>query len=311
MRFRAYFQARRGARSTNQDRVGVFHTDGAVLLVVCDGMGGHYRGDIASQFVLDHIARAFRTQASPRVRDPAGFLARSIEAAHLGLWAHTRDRGLPGAPRTTVVAALVQDGRACWAHVGDSRLYLVRDGAIAHRTRDHSHVQALFERGSITAAQAAVHPDRNKIYNCVGQGQPPLIDVRPQIALRADDVLLLSSDGFWGAVPDSLLLAALASSEIDAALPTLMNAAEVSAGPACDNVSVAALRALHGPAGRMMPVLATPIESRIVSDAEIDTALTMLAWGAQASLDHALRAERRAERAALSAAIAPPADPAG
>jgi serine/threonine protein phosphatase PrpC len=279
MRFRSFLQARRGTRRTNQDRVGICHTDGAVLLVVCDGMGGHCRGDIASQFVLDHLSRAFRAAATPRLKDPVVFLARAIAASHDALWAHARAKGMPEVPRTTIVAAIVQDERACWAHVGDSRLYLIRAGAVAMATRDHSHVQALLERGEISAEQAADHPDRNKIYNCVGQETPPQIEFQRPVKLRAGDVLLLSSDGFWGAAPMRPMLDLLGCCEIDAALTLMMNAAELAGGSHCDNVSVAALRALPGFESRMTPVLATPMETRLVTDEDVDASIALIGWG--------------------------------
>jgi serine/threonine protein phosphatase PrpC len=83
---------------------------------------------------------------------------------------------LNDSPRTTCVACVVQDNIAYWAHAGDSRLYLMRDGRVIAQTRDHSRIRLLIDEGMISEAQAAVHPDRNKIYSCLGSPTPPEIE---------------------------------------------------------------------------------------------------------------------------------------
>ena len=104
-----------------------------------------------------------------------------------------RDR-LKDSPRTTCVACIIQDNIAYWAHAGDSRLYLLRGGKVVTHTRDHSRVQLLIDQGLINESQAAVHPDRNKVYSCLGGQQSPEIEFSRKTPLVAGDVLALCTD---------------------------------------------------------------------------------------------------------------------
>ena len=134
MRYQHAITNRLGNRQSNQDRCLIRHGKEAVLLVVADGMGGHARGDLAAQTAVDTFSRLFR-QHKGRFQDPHDFLRNAMEQAHdrvtrVGLAQHP-----PIEPRTTCVACLVQGQQAWWAHVGDSRLYLLREGRVVLRTK--------------------------------------------------------------------------------------------------------------------------------------------------------------------------------
>lgn len=237
MRFQVYQESRQGARPTNQDRIGYVYTNECLLMVVCDGMGGHYRGEIASQITVEVMARDFRRYAAPRLRDPAHFLASAILSSHQAIGQLAANNGLSETPRTTCVACVVQEGKVWWAHVGDSRLYMIRAGAMFRKTIDHSHVQTLLDCGSITQEEAAVHPDRNKIFNCLGQPTTPRIDVSQSTLLHEGDRLLLASDGLWGPLDPDFVAKSLATGDLSVATPMLMNLAEALSGRECDNLS--------------------------------------------------------------------------
>src|SRR4030067_1090330 len=110
--------------------------------------------------------------------------------AHERIVRFAHDNALGGFPGSTCIAALIQDGEVYWGHAGDSRLYLLRDGAVSARTRDHSMVQQWFEWGMITAEEARVHPQRNQITNCLGgvDGMFSMESGKP-VALHSGDVL--------------------------------------------------------------------------------------------------------------------------
>jgi serine/threonine protein phosphatase PrpC len=150
--------------------------------------------------------------------------------------------GLPDGPRTVIVACLVQDGNAFWAHVGDCRLYLVRQGRIAVQTRDHTLVQQLVDSGSLDEDAAATHPERNRILQCLGGYMPPRPDPIAKSRLARGDVLVLCSDGLWGSITQRQLLQSLGALPLEEALAELAGLAERRAAPQCDNVSVLALR---------------------------------------------------------------------
>jgi serine/threonine protein phosphatase PrpC len=242
MRFTVNHDSRIGKRGSNQDRVGWAHTDDALLLVVCDGMGGHRHGEVAAQIVLDNLLASFRISAQPRVDDPPRFLRQGFTDAHWAINNYASLRAIPlnDAPRTTCVACLVQDGIALFAHTGDSRGYLVRAGRTTMRTLDHSRVQMLIDAGEITELEAQTHPQRNLVVTCLGGDVLPHIDIAPPQRLETGDTLALCSDGVWSPLGESL--AAGLSYPLERAIPSLLERAEQMAGSTCDNLSLLALR---------------------------------------------------------------------
>jgi serine/threonine protein phosphatase PrpC len=245
MKYALFHESRVGKRPYQQDRVGQWHTPGALFLAVADGMGGHSHGEIAAQIAIDCLGAAFRAEAKPKVPDPDQFLYRGINRAHAMIVHQTQKQGLAGdpanSPRTTIVACLVQDGYAFWSFVGDSRLYVIRDGRILTRTRDHTPVQMLIDAGRIREEAAATHPDRNKLLQCLGGPRAPRVEPTAYARLSKGDIVLLCSDGFWGPLTQRQLLMGMVGKDMAQALPELMTLAETRAGPRCDNISVLAI----------------------------------------------------------------------
>jgi len=169
-------ESRIGTRLTNQDRVGYWRTERSLLMVVADGLGGHQGGELAAQIATDHFGDAFQRGARPALADPKNFLSTTLNDAHGAILREAYRLGLPDGPRTVIVACLVQDGNAFWAHIGDCRLYLVRQGRIVVQTRDHTVVQQLVDSGSIPEEAACTHPERNRILQCLGGYLPPRPD---------------------------------------------------------------------------------------------------------------------------------------
>ena len=242
MKFTIYQESRIGRRRNNQDRIAHCYSRDALLTVLADGMGGHLHGEIAAQIAVQYLTEAFQREAKPRLDDPFRFLASGLENAHYAIVGYTDERNLPDAPRTTCVVCVIQDNIAYWAHCGDSRLYLMRDGRTIGQTRDHSRVRLLIDQGVITEAQAASHPERNKVYSCLGGHQAPEIEFSRKTPLEAGDVILLSTDGFWGSLPPDMIALSLKQANLMQAVPMLMNQAEARGGQYCDNLSVVAVR---------------------------------------------------------------------
>lgn len=241
MQFLIYQASWRGARKNNEDRLGYSYSKEALLMVLADGMGGHLHGEIAAEIAVQSITQAFQREAQPKLADPYRFLTDAITLAHLAIIGFAAARQLPETPRTTCVACIVQDGAAYWAHVGDSRLYLIRDGRIESVTKDHSRVQRLVDAGRVRPEAMLNHPERNKIFNCLGQLHPPRIDVARKTNLLHGDTVYLCSDGFWGPLPPALVVDTLRDKDILKAVPELLDAAEVRAGNEGDNVSIVAM----------------------------------------------------------------------
>jgi PPM family protein phosphatase len=242
MRFSIFQESRKGSRKANQDRTSYAYTREALLMVVADGMGGHLHGEVASQIAVQLLTEAFQREAKPVLADASGFLQRSILDAHAALGDYARARNLVESPRTTCVACIVQNSLAFWAHAGDSRLYHVREGRIQAQTRDHSRVQMLVDQGRVREEAVHAHPDRNKIFNCVGASTRPQVELSKAVPLRPDDILILCSDGLWGPLTGKLIAATLMKHDLMAAVPNLLDLAELRAGADCDNLSVVAMR---------------------------------------------------------------------
>jgi serine/threonine protein phosphatase PrpC len=230
-----------GARELNEDRVGHWSAPDAVLMAVADGLGGHSHGELAAQIAIDVLGSAFAAEARPSLPDPADFLARALAAVHAAILREAHARQLADNPRTVIAVCLVQDGQAFWTHIGDCRFYLMRKGRIIVRSRDHTVVQRLVDEGRIREEAAASHPYRNRLLQCLGGYQAPHMEPVASERLAGCDILLLCSDGFWGALTPRQMMHALLSRPLPDAIPELVALAEACAGAECDNVSVMAM----------------------------------------------------------------------
>lgn len=242
MQFSVYQQSHIGGRKVNQDRMGYSYTREALLLVLADGMGGHQRGEVAAGIALQTMSALFRNAATPWVRKPERFLEEAFMQAHEAIQRYAREHGMPDNPRTTIVACLVQHNCAVWAHCGDSRLYWLRRGQILARTRDHSHIEHLIAKGLADPSERNTHPDRNKLYSCLGANTPPRVELSRQASLEPGDVLLLCSDGLWGILPDTEIVHQLSTHTIVQAVPDMIGMATAIAGSRGDNTTALAIQ---------------------------------------------------------------------
>ena len=185
-------------------------------------------------------------EASRPLFDPDGFLHLTIGRAHDAVVALGRGLPLEIRPRATCAVCLVQGSSAYWAHVGDSRIYQLRGGAVVARTRDHSHVELLLRAGRITERQAHDHPMRNYVECCIG-GDPvlPEMTLTGRNALQPGDVLLLCSDGLWAGLTDDADRDAehrARSRASRCARRASANAPSLGTAPFADNTTAAAVR---------------------------------------------------------------------
>lgn len=241
MRFTIFQDSHKGGRKVNQDRLAYSYGKDVLLMVIADGMGGHARGEIAAEITVNTITARFQQEARSPLKRPLEFLNASFNAAHRAIIAFADQHEMLESPRTTCVGCIVQDGKAYWAHSGDSRLYVLRGGELGATTLDHSRVRQLIDAGLITEAQAETHPDRNKIYNCLGGVLPPEVTLSEEWVLQVGDTILMSTDGFWAHVPIPFLANKLTKASIVDLLPGLMQDAERKAGSDADNLSVVAM----------------------------------------------------------------------
>jgi serine/threonine protein phosphatase PrpC len=236
-----------GARESNQDRVATVIAEQVALAVVCDGMGGHSDGERAATITEQVVCERFRSTPQPLL-DPLGFLPLALGAAHQRVVQFGVNTPLEVRPRATCAVFLVQDKAAYWAHVGDSRIYLLRQGQVVRRTRDHSHVELLLREGLIEQNEMQSHPMRNFVESCIGgESLLPEMSIGLRQPLRPGDVLLACTDGLWGCLDDTAIASTFAASErpLTEALKLLAERAVRAGGAASDNTSGVAIRFLE------------------------------------------------------------------
>jgi len=241
MRFTIFQESRTGDRKGNEDRIGYSYSREVLLMTVCDGMGGHMEGEVAAEIAVNEITRRFQQEARNRLRKPPEFLLSAINAAHHAIVAYAVEKNLLECPRTTCVVCVVQNGSAYWAHAGDSRLYVLRAGNLAAQTADHSRVQQLIDSGFLTPEAAARHPDRNKIFSCLGGVVPPQIAIGREFPLQIGDAIVRSTDGFWAQIPAAMMGTMLKKQTIVELFPGLLTEAHRRAAGESDNLSVVAM----------------------------------------------------------------------
>jgi serine/threonine protein phosphatase PrpC len=191
-----------GDRSDNQDRAAVVVSEDAALMLVFDGMGGHSDGARAAETGLKVVQDLFVDVKLP-IFDPQGFLYMALSRAHDEVVSLGENVAVDFRPRATCALCLVQEGGAYWAHIGDSRIYQLRNGEVLLRSRDHSHVEVLIQEGAITEEEALDHPMRNFVECCIGGDAPvPDMSITSKHKLQSGDVLLACSDGLWSGLSD-------------------------------------------------------------------------------------------------------------
>lgn len=237
MKFSIYQGNRQGARPYNQDRLAYSYSKESLLLIIADGMGGHQRGELAAEMAIKILTEAFQRLAVPFLVSPNKFLKDHILQIHNMIDNFAIANDMEDSPRTTIVAVILQHGELYCAHVGDSRLYHFRDGRLMYRTEDHSVVQMLYRKGLIKQEELETHPEKHKIYNCLGGERMPTIDIKPTHDLLDGDSVLLCTDGLWSAMSDSELNILFHEKALNETIPKMLNLAEARMGDLCDNVS--------------------------------------------------------------------------
>lgn len=231
-------------RRENQDAyaVRVAEDSGHTVCVVCDGMGGPGGGKLASSlavsaFIDSCCANLRQDMDWEQVKETAAF---AVAAANTAVYERSCAKPELHGMGTTLVSAIIRDGRAVFNNVGDSRAYLVRGGQITRITKDHSLVEHLVDQGDITAEEARFHPHRNLITRALGPDPEALSDSY-EVFLESGDWLLLCTDGLIGTVTDQEMAQELtADGDDNERLGRLLELAKRQGAP--DNVTAVLLR---------------------------------------------------------------------
>lgn len=187
----------------NEDAIDVIETDGGLLSILCDGVGGDYGGDMASKIAIKSSTYFFTTS------DTNDYLQRikyALEEANSFVVNHSAGSSDLKSMATTIEMLFIKDNLAFWGHIGDSRIYHIRSGKINQLTKDHSLVQKLLDEGFITHKQAANHPNKNVIMRALGDNPFVEADIsKVKLNKLEKNSFFVCSDGVSNLVSDSEL----------------------------------------------------------------------------------------------------------
>lgn len=230
-----------GGRSYNEDASASRVGEHAGCWVVCDGAGGHGGGDVASRVAVDVIAQRFGEIGQADIETVAELLQDANEAVIEHQYQAPELRNM----RSTVVMLVVDrtQATAAWGHVGDSRLYCIRDGRILHQTRDHSVVQSLVDAGYAERDALRTHPQRSVLLSALGtEDDFEASFAAHPLKLVHGDVFLLCTDGWWEYVHEDAMLSLLAQAGTPKQWLDLMEAELLAnARPGHDNYTALAV----------------------------------------------------------------------
>lgn len=225
-------------RMQNEDSIFVSNTGIGNLpniFIVADGMGGHKAGDIASNFSIKYFCEYIHNNHfEDEILD---LLIGGVKYSNENVYKMSLQDDNYTNMGTTFLAAVVKDGKIYIAHVGDSRLYIIRGGEIFQVTTDHTYVMEMIKAGEITYLEAKNHPNRNVITRALGVGNEILVDGIFSNVLE-DDIVLICSDGLSSMITDNEILQIVSQKNLllENKLDKLIEAANNNGG--CDNISV-------------------------------------------------------------------------
>ena len=191
-------------RAGNEDSLYADADQERGLFIVADGMGGHAAGEVASEMAVQIVARDLAGVRDLSGPEPLTQMAEALRNANRAIYERTIVEADKQGMGTTASCLLLGNGRWIIGHIGDSRVYLLRDGVLRQVTKDHSYVQEQVDAGYLTPEQARYHPYSNVITRCVGASQ----DVEPDTydgEVKTGDLFLVASDGLTGMVDDRRL----------------------------------------------------------------------------------------------------------
>lgn len=225
-------------RSVNEDAVGELKLPNGHVFVVCDGMGGHVGGAIASQLAVDSFLEYFKTHTEESI---VSALQIAFQFANEQIYARTIQSPELVGMGTTAVVFVVQGEKCYVGHVGDSRCYVSSDGKLDRLTKDHSFVQQLIDQGIISENEAETHPKKNQISKALGNAptvEPTLVS--EPILLKSGSRILLCSDGLCGLVNDELIHELLELNALENSVDRLIDFALEAGGT--DNISACVIQ---------------------------------------------------------------------
>lgn len=225
-------------RKTNEDNaVVLINSGGAVFMVICDGMGGHQKGDIASKRAVDYLIAAFNEKSNFFTMATAKlWLTYHIKQINRAIYSESQKIGPGQMMGTTLTAVLMVDNQIAIANVGDSRAYILRRNGLEQVTEDQTYVNYLVRTNKITKEEAKTHPQKHVLLNAIGLNLNVNVDL--QVLPYNDEKVVLCTDGLYNLVSYQEFISILVSSDsVDQKCDSLVNIANANGG--IDNIAIA------------------------------------------------------------------------
>lgn len=200
----------KGSREINEDSASAAEKDGVYCFTMCDGLGGHGKGEVASGFVTDNVKKLFMNEEIGE--DYSVFLTEALNRSQEELLDEQKRQNSPNDMKTTAVVMLTDGKKVQYAHIGDSRLYHFRKGrfgtiSVHKRTTDHSVPQMLVMAGEIEEKDIRQHPDRSRLLRVMGmEWENRRYDISEAEEIKPGDSFLLCSDGFWEPITEKEMI---------------------------------------------------------------------------------------------------------
>jgi protein phosphatase len=230
-------------RETNEDSCNIIRDsrNDIYAFIIADGMGGHNCGEIASGTAVEYISAYFEDHAGDflSAADRGAALKELVQDANSQVWEKSLESPETNGMGTTLTMAVVAGNTATVAHVGDSRLYLVREGRLQQVTNDHSYIEELVRKGTLTREEADNHPGRNIITRAIGSSPELEVDIF-SLTMLINDILVLCTDGLTNMVGEDEIGETAQSNDPEAACKQLIEAANRNGGE--DNVTVIVIK---------------------------------------------------------------------
>lgn len=226
-------------REINEDSYNILpgNQEAPYVFIVADGMGGHNCGEIASRVAVEYISDYFAQNAGSYIdaEDSGPALKKLVEAANQEVWQKSLETPETNGMGTTLTMAVIAGKTVTIAHVGDSRLYLARSGDMRKVTEDHSYIEELVRKGSLTREEAENHPGKNIITRAIGSSPELDVDIL-SLTMETDDIMVLCTDGLTNMVCEDEIHETAGSNTPEAACEQLIEAAKRHGGE--DNITV-------------------------------------------------------------------------
>ena len=183
-----------GSRPVNEDSGSIIGRNDRYCFTVCDGLGGHGKGEVASSVTAKIFSEVFKKTNL----EPEKFFELAYNKAQEIVHGLQKKEGCGFSMKTPVVSLVIADGKCTWSHLGDSRLYMFKNNEVQLRTLDHSVPQMLAASNEIKEKEIRFHPDRNRLLRVLGSDEEsPRFTVSESVDLSECDAFLLCTDGFW------------------------------------------------------------------------------------------------------------------